>query len=116
MQNLIEGAYTPGQKVIVIEDLISTGGSSLSAVEALREAGCIVTGMVATFTYGFRISEEKFAEHALEVRTLTDYDTMIVQALESGYITESQVPLLKQWRLDPENWSASSSTEQTHEN
>lgn len=108
MQNLIEGAYTPGQKVIVIEDLISTGGSSLRAVKALRDAGCIVTGMVATFTYGFRIAEEKFAEHDLEVRTLTDYDTMLDQALESGYITESQLPLLKKWRLDPENWSAES--------
>lgn len=108
MQNLIEGDYAPGQKVLVIEDLVSTGGSSLNAVEALREAGCIVTGMVATFTYGFRISEERFAEHKLEVRTLTDYDTMLEQALASGYITEAQVPLLKKWRQDPANWSPES--------
>ncbi len=109
MQNLIEGHYAAGQKVLVIEDLISTGGSSLMAVEALRNAGCIVTGMVATFTYGFRISEERFAEHALEVRTLTDYDTLLTQALESGFITEAQLPLLKKWRMDPANWTATSS-------
>lgn len=105
MQNLIEGDHAPGQKVLVIEDLVSTGGSSLKAVEALREAGCIVTGMVATFTYGFRVSKERFAEQNLEVRTLTDYDTMLDQALESGYITEAQVPLLKKWREDPAHWS-----------
>ncbi|MCA1747510.1 MAG: orotate phosphoribosyltransferase [Bacteroidales bacterium] len=105
MQNLIEGHYTAGQKVIVIEDLISTGGSSMKAVSALKEAGCEVTGMVATFTYGFRVSEKTFAENDLKVRTLTDYETMLEQAVESGYIEKEQLPLLQEWRLDPAGWT-----------
>jgi orotate phosphoribosyltransferase len=105
MQNLIEGNYSPGQKVIVIEDLISTGGSSIKAVEALRSAGCIVTGMVATFTYGFKNAAESFTQHQLKVLTLTDYENMLKQAVDSGYINMEQLPLLQEWRLDPENWS-----------
>ncbi len=105
MQNLIEGSYQAGQKVIVIEDLISTGGSSMKAVEALRDAGCTVIGMVAAFTYGFETSEQSFRENGLKVMTLTDYDTMLNQALESGYIEETQLPLLRKWRLDPSNWA-----------
>jgi len=105
MQNLIEGNYSPGQKVIVIEDLISTGGSSIKAVEALRSAGCIVTGMVAAFTYGFKNAVESFAQHQLKVLTLTDYENMLKQAVDSGYINMEQLPLLQEWRLDPENWS-----------
>ena len=104
MQNLIEGAFVPGQRVLVIEDLISTGGSSLKAVDALREAGCQVTGMIATFTYGFEVAEKNFADHEIEVRTLTDYETMLQQAVDNGYITENQIPLLKKWRLEPEKW------------
>ncbi len=107
MQNLVEGSYQEGQKVVVLEDLISTGGSSLKAVEALRAAGCEVLGMVATFTYGFRLSEGNFKQQALEVVTLTDYETMLTQALESGYINEKQLPVLKNWRIDPENWQPS---------
>jgi orotate phosphoribosyltransferase len=105
MQNLIEGNFSPGQKVIVIEDLISTGGSSIKAVEALRSAGCVVTGMVATFTYGFKNAAESFAQHQLKVLTLTDYENMLKQAVDSGYINREQLPLLQEWRLDPENWN-----------
>jgi orotate phosphoribosyltransferase len=105
MQNLIEGHYTEGQKIIVIEDLISTGGSSMKAVSALKEAGCEVTGMVATFTYGFQVSEETFAKNGLKVRTLTDYDTTLEQAFESGYVKKEQLPLLQKWRLDPAGWT-----------
>lgn len=105
MENLIEGYYEKGQRVIVIEDLISTGGSSLKAVEALREAGCEVLGMVATFTYGFEVAKKNFVEHQLDVLTLLDYDSMLLQALESGYIQSGQVETLKKWRLDPSNWT-----------
>jgi orotate phosphoribosyltransferase len=104
-QNLIEGSYSPGQKVIVIEDLISTGGSSMKAVDALRTAGCIVTGMVAAFTYGFKTAEELFAQQQLKVLTLTDYETMLHQAVDSGYIDRKQLPVLHRWRLDPANWT-----------
>ena len=104
MQNLIEGEFEAGQKVIVIEDLISTGGSSLKAVDALVNAGCIVTGMIATFTYGFAESEKKFNDYGLKVLTLTDYETMLSQALESGYIAENQLALLREWRMNPGEW------------
>ncbi|HKK62352.1 MAG TPA: orotate phosphoribosyltransferase [Bacteroidales bacterium] len=105
MRNMIEGYYEKGQSVVVIEDLISTGGSSLKAVEALREAECNVTGMVATFTYQFKTAIENFKNAHLEVLTLTDYDTMLSLAVEQDYITEKALPLLQQWRLDPGNWT-----------
>jgi orotate phosphoribosyltransferase len=105
MENLIEGFYEKGQRVVVIEDLISTGGSSLKAVEALREAGCEVLGMVATFTYGFEVAEKNFKKHHLDVVTLLDYESMLQQALESGYIQSGQIETLKKWRLDPSNWT-----------
>ncbi len=104
MQNLIEGNCSPGQTVIVIEDLISTGGSSIKAVEALRTAGCVVTGMVAAFTYGFKTAEMTFKKHQLIVLTLTDFDTMLKQAVDSGYIDDKQLALIQKWRLDPANW------------
>lgn len=103
-QSQIEGYFKPGQKVVVIEDLISTGGSSLKAVEALREAGCNVIGMVATFTYGFDISTNDFNKSQLEVHTLTDYETLLELALEKKYVSEEQLPLLKEWRRDPSHW------------
>lgn len=105
MENLIEGFYEKGQRVVVIEDLISTGGSSLKAVEALRKAGCEVLGMVATFTYGFELAEKNFTEHHLDVVTLLDYESMLQQALEIGYIKPEQIETLKKWRLDPANWT-----------
>ena len=103
-KNMVEGRIKPGQKVVVVEDLVSTGGSSLKAVEALREAGAEVTGMVAIFSYGFQIAEDNFREAGIELITLTDYHTLIQVALESNEIKQDQVEMLKQWRVDPSNW------------
>lgn len=103
-QNLIEGRIEAGQSVVVVEDLISTGGSSLKAVEALREAGAVVKGMVAIFSYGFQVAEENFRHAGVDLLTLTDYHTLIEVALRSGDIREEQVELLKQWRADPAEW------------
>ncbi|MBQ9591671.1 MAG: orotate phosphoribosyltransferase [Paludibacteraceae bacterium] len=104
MGNLIEGDLKKGQKVVVIEDLISTGGSSLKAVEAVREAGAEVLGMVAIFTYGFPVSEMAFKEHQVELTTLSNYNVLIDAALKSGYVKESDVNTLKEWRKAPEKW------------
>ncbi|MAS52806.1 MAG: orotate phosphoribosyltransferase [Flavobacteriales bacterium] len=103
--NLIEGKVESGQRVVVIEDLISTAGSSLKAVEALKEVGATVLGMAAIFTYNFQISFNKLKEANCELITLSDYDALVQQALESSYITESDVTLIKDWRLDPSNWT-----------
>ncbi|MCK5068306.1 MAG: orotate phosphoribosyltransferase [Bacteroidales bacterium] len=103
-QNLIEGRLQRGQKVVVVEDLISTGGSSLKAVEALRQAGAEVTGMVAIFSYGFQLAEDNFRDAKVVLHTLTDYHTLIEAALESGDIQPEQVALLQQWRKNPAQW------------
>jgi len=105
-QNLIEGRLQPGQKVVVVEDLISTGGSSLKAVEALRQAGADVLGMVAIFSYGFQISADNFSEAGVELHTLTDYHTLIEIALKSGDIQQNQVEMLQKWRKNPAKWEA----------
>ena len=104
MQNLLEGELTPGAKVVVVEDLISTGGSSLKAVAALREAGYEVVGMVASYTYGFPVAAQAFADAGVRLETLTDYDHVVAQALATGYIAEADVELLHEWRKDPANW------------
>lgn len=104
MQNLIEGELTPGAKVVVVEDLISTGGSSLKAVAALRDAGYEVVGMVASYTYGFPVAAQAFADAGVHLETLTDYDHVVAQALATGYIAEADVELLHEWRKDPANW------------
>jgi len=104
--NQIEGHFEKGQKVIVIEDLISTGGSSLVAVEALREAGCDVKGLVAIFTYGFDVAAENFKTADCPFVTLTDYDHLIDQALKLEYINEADVQSLKKWKNSPSTWSA----------
>ena len=104
MGNLIEGELPAGAKVVVIEDLISTGGSSLKAVEALRAAGYEVVGMVASYTYGFPVAAKAFADAGVELQTLTDYDHVVEQALATGYIAEADVELLHEWRKDPANW------------
>lgn len=103
--NQIEGYYEKGQKVVVIEDLISTGGSSLSAVRALREAGCEVLGMVAIFTYEFSKAADAFAAEKCRLNTLSNYSALIDEAVRSGYIGQSEVETLKKWRVDPANWS-----------
>jgi len=104
-QNKIEGFVQPHQNVVVVEDLISTGKSSLAAVEALRESDLNVKGMVAIFTYGFDISEKNFAEAGVTLHTLSDYAEIVEQAERSGYITSEENALLAQWRKDPANWN-----------
>lgn len=104
LENLIEGELKPGTKVVVVEDLISTGGSSLKAVEAIRNYGCEVVGMVASYTYGFDVAEKAFKEANVELVTLTNYEAVVAQALSTGYIQESDVELLNQWRQAPSEW------------
>jgi orotate phosphoribosyltransferase len=104
LANQIEGEIKEGQQVIVIEDLISTGQSSLNAVEALRNRGCDVKGMAAIFSYGFKTATENFKKAKCPLVTLTNYDTLIHQALETGYITEHDIKTLKAWREHPEEW------------
>ena len=104
MKNQIEGQLPEGAKVVVVEDLISTGGSSLKAVAALREAGFEVVGMVASYTYGFPVAEEAFREAKVQLVTLTDYQNVVEKALEIGYISKEDVPMLDEWRKDPANW------------
>jgi orotate phosphoribosyltransferase len=103
--NKIEGYYEKGQKVVVIEDLISTGGSSLNAVKALKEAGCDVLGMVAIFTYGFRKAIDGFASEKCNLNSLSNYDTLLEIAVRSGYIGEAEVDTLRKWRIDPATWN-----------
>jgi len=102
--NQIEGYFIPGQKVVVIEDLISTGGSSLSAVKALREAGCEVLGMVAIFTYEFKKASDGFSSENCKLDTLSNYSALIDTAVTTGYIGQAEVETLKKWRIDPSVW------------
>ena len=104
LENLIEGELKPGMKVVVIEDLISTGGSSLKAVEAIRNNACEVIGMVASYTYGFPVAKKAFKEANVDLVTLTDYEHVVAEALETGYIADSDVELLNEWRKDPAHW------------
>ncbi len=104
MKNQVEGALQPGQKVVVIEDLVSTGGSSLKAVEALRDAGVEVLGMVAIFTYGFQLAEDNFAKSKVKLVTLTNYNALIEEAVVLGYIAANEVDSLRKWRLAPAEW------------
>ena len=104
LANLIEGDLKAGQNVLVIEDLISTGGSSLKAVEALRNAGATVVGMLAIFTYGFPVAEDAFAKANVTLTTLSNYQDMIGAAVESGYVTKDDIAALQEWRTDPANW------------
>ncbi|AIM37703.1 orotate phosphoribosyltransferase [Sphingobacterium sp. SG20118] len=104
-QNMIEGEVVSGQRVVVIEDLVSTGKSSLVAVKALREAGCNVVGLVSIFTYGLDEAAKNFAEAKCTFHSLCDYDSMIQVAAENGFIFEEDVELLKDWRKNPSTWS-----------
>ena len=105
LENLIEGSLSHGQKVMVIEDLISTGQSSLKAAEAIRMAGGEVIGMVAMFTYGFPIAEERFNEAGIRLTTLSNYEALLEVALKTGFIGKNDVTTLQQWRKDPSNWA-----------
>lgn len=103
-QNQIEGVIKEGLKVVVIEDLISTGKSSIEVVKSLRSTGCNVLGVIAIFSYELKISEENFKSANCPIITLTNYDTLVETALETGKIKDSDVEKLKKWREDPENW------------
>lgn len=105
MENLVEGKLKPGSKVVVIEDLISTGGSSLKAVEALRAIGCEVVGMVALFTYGFPVAEEAFKKAKVKLFTLSNYNAMLDVAVATDYIQPDDVEALQEWRRDPSTWT-----------
>ena len=104
MENMIEGKVTPGQKVVVIEDLISTGGSSLKAVEALNASKFSVLGMLSIFTYGFQIADDNFKTAGVDLITLSSYNDLIDEALKLNYISEEQVSSLKNWRENPAEW------------
>lgn len=101
----IEGVLPEGAKVVVVEDLISTGMSSLAAVKALRDAGAEVLGMVAIFTYGFDLAAARFEEDGVKLRTLSCYDALIEEATASGYVRESDVEVLRRWRMNPSEWN-----------
>jgi orotate phosphoribosyltransferase len=105
LENLIEGELKPGMKVVVIEDLISTGGSSLKAVEAIRNNGCEVVGMVASYTYGFDVAKKAFDKANVKLVTLTNYEAVLEVALQTGYITENHIEMLNDWRRDPAHWN-----------
>jgi orotate phosphoribosyltransferase len=104
MANLIEGKITPGQKVVVVEDLISTGGSSLKAVEALKDSKFEVLGMVAIFTYGFHIAEENFKNAGVKLATLSNYESLVAEAVKKGIIKNESLASLQEWRKDPAVW------------
>ena len=104
-QNQIEGQAEAGQTVVVIEDLISTGKSSLNAIKALENSGLQVKGMLAIFSYGFQVAADSFKDRDLQVHTLSDYEHLIALASETGYIKEDQLDTLRQWRSDPEHWN-----------
>ncbi len=108
LTNMIEGIIEKGQSVVIIEDLVSTGGSSLKAVEALREAGCEVKGMAAIFTYGFKIATDNFKKANCKLITLSNYETLIKQALESNYITDKDLKSLQKWCENPSEWNNTS--------
>ena len=104
-QSQVEGVVESGQSVIVIEDLVSTGKSSLLAVDALRDSGCTVKGMVALFSYGFDLAKKNFLEHKCPLVTLTDYASVLEKAIETNYIQESDVESLNEWRMNPSEWN-----------
>lgn len=105
MANQVEGYFEPGAKVVVVEDLISTGGSSLKAVEALRAAGCEVLGMVAIFTYGFPTAAANFEKAGVELDTLSNYNTLLELAVEQNYIHADELATLREWRQSPDTWN-----------
>lgn len=104
MENMIEGKATPGQKVVLVEDLVSTGGSSLKAAEALKANGVEVLGMLAIFTYGFDLATENFKEAGIPLICLSNYDIMLEEALSRDLVKESHLKSLHNWRKDPSNW------------
>ncbi|NUM50626.1 MAG: orotate phosphoribosyltransferase [Flavobacteriales bacterium] len=104
LKNQIEGDISSGQSVVVIEDLISTGGSSLNAVKALKNIGCDVKGLVSIFDYGFKIAEENFKSEKCSFFSLSNYASLLEKAADSGYINEKDIDSLKQWNESPQDW------------
>jgi orotate phosphoribosyltransferase len=104
LENLIEGELKPDSKVVIIEDLVSTGASSLKAVTAVRNFGCEVVGMLAVFTYGFPIAEQQFKKAKVTLTALSNYDAVIEAAVRTHYIDESEISILQEWRKDPAHW------------
>jgi orotate phosphoribosyltransferase len=104
MTNLIEGKISPGKKVVVVEDLVSTGGSSLKAAQAIREAGMEVAGMIATFTYDFDIARQNFGQAQVQLKCLCTYSTLLIEAVARDYIAEEEMASLQEWRLHPDQW------------
>lgn len=107
MENLVEGKIEPGQTVVVIEDLISTGKSSIKAVKSLREAGCVVKGLVSIFDYGFDIALQNFKDEKCVYYSLSNYDSLLDEAVEKKYVALEEIELLKSWKNDPESWGSS---------
>ncbi|GHN02963.1 orotate phosphoribosyltransferase [Cytophagales bacterium WSM2-2] len=104
MGNLIEGKVDPGKKAVMIEDLISTGGSSLKAAQAMQDAGFNVIGMAAIFTYGFEVAEKSFAEANMPLTCLSDFNYLLTEAVSKKYLDENQLAYVRSWRTDPVNW------------
>ncbi|KOY50812.1 Orotate phosphoribosyltransferase [Polaribacter dokdonensis DSW-5] len=104
-KNQIEGHLESGQNVVVIEDLISTGNSSLNAVAALKEAGAVVKGMVAIFSYGFDVATQNFKDKNVNLKTLSNYENLLEQALDSNYISQKELATLQEWRANPSEWN-----------
>lgn len=105
MSNQIEGVVEAGQAVVVIEDLVSTGKSSLLSVDALREASATVKGMLAILTYGLDIAEQNFEKANCELTTLTDFETLLKKAIDENYISDKDLKSLMLWRINPQEWS-----------
>ncbi len=105
MENMIEGKITPGQQVVIVEDLVSTGGSSLKAAEALKAAGFEVMGMAAVFTYDFDLARKNFQAAGIPLVCLSNYHDLLEEALRRNYITQDDLGQLKKWREDPASWS-----------
>lgn len=104
MGNQVEGHFEAGQKVVLVEDLISTGGSSIKAIDALKAAGMDVKGLIATFTYGFKVADDNFKKTNCPYITLTNYDFLVEEALKKSYINENDLQSLREWKDQPENW------------
>lgn len=106
MKNMIEGHIEDGDRVIVVEDLVSTGKSSLAAVDALREVGCEVLGMVSIFTYNLEVAKKNLEEAGVKLASLSNYDLLLEEAVKTNYINASQIEKLKAWKASPETWTA----------
>jgi orotate phosphoribosyltransferase len=113
MTNLIEGKITPNQKVLVVEDLISTGGSSIKAAQAIRQAGMDVVGMVSIFDYGFEIAQNAMQEANINLYSLSNYQNLLIEAIDKDYIEEDEMSSLQEWKQQPDQWKKTTTTVST---